>query len=151
MMREQDIERQEQRLESYLHSKGLRCTHERRQVLRQVLQYPRQFTAEQVVSDVCESQHISVATVYNTLLLLVECRMLRKLPPVAGRVAEYERQDGKGNSMRFVCTRCGREVAFKNKMIDQIVQTKPFPNFTASNFTLTVYGTCKVCRRKTEH
>ncbi len=149
MTRLQNYKQAEQKLEQYLRTKRLRCTHERRQILQQVMRYPHHFTAEQLVQDICEREHIAVATVYNTLLLLTDCHLLHKLPPQSGgRVAEYELVQGKGNVLRFVCTQCGREVNFKHNMVEQMLQDKQFPNFSMNNFTLTIYGTCKVCRRK---
>ncbi len=149
MILENEIEEAIQQLADYLKSKHLRCTQERNTVLRQVMSYSRHFTAEQLIKDVCEKKHISQATIYNTLLLLTECHIIRRLAPQANsRVVEYERIKGHANEMRFVCTRCAREVTFKHKMVEKLLMSKQFTNFNPANFVITVYGTCKTCRRK---
>lgn len=133
---------------TYLRNKGKRCTHERLVILSHICTIGRNFTAENLVKDLCESQHISNATIYNTLSMLCDAHILRILPKRQQQGSEYEISIADKNTLRYVCTRCGREVELKNKAIDHLLQDSRFSNFEMENFSLVVYGHCKTCRRK---
>lgn len=149
MTEEQQYEEAVEVMKKYLYSHRLRCTPERLQILRQICRYRNHFTAEQLEKDMQEQLHLSTATIYNTLQMLGTCGILRRLEAQPGmRFAEYEVVCGRTRSMRFVCTRCGREVTFKNKPIENILIDKRFSNFDMTSYSLNVYGTCKSCRRK---
>lgn len=133
----------------YLKEHNLRCTSERLLILKQVCAYKHRFTAEQVLKDLETSVHLSVATVYNSLNLLCECRILqRQIAQVGAKTTEFELVLTRESLMRFVCTRCGRTVEFKDKAVENILREKHFNNFQMSDFSLVAYGVCKICRRK---
>ncbi len=136
-------------LKEYIHKNGMRQTLERQIVLQYICDYNQAFTAEQIIKDVCEVEHISVATIYNTLDLLVRCGLLTRLPAHIGAAfEEYELVLLHANRLRFVCSNCGRIVEIKDKALEDIIQSKRYTNFNMTAFTLSVYGTCKICRRK---
>ncbi|MBQ9704864.1 MAG: transcriptional repressor [Paludibacteraceae bacterium] len=133
-------------LSVWLRSNGMRQTQERLMVLEQVCTYDRHFTADQLAADL-EGNHLSLGTVYNSLQLFEQCGLIHRLNPAQGsRRSEYELTFGNDHTMRFLCTRCGREASFRDKAIESILREKRFSNFSMDNFVLTVYGTCKVCR-----
>lgn len=135
-------------LVSYLHANGLRNTQERLVLLQQICSYSGRFTAEQLEADILAERHISLATVYNALTLFRKCHIIRKLTSKQdARTSEYELVYGSDNTLRFVCSRCGREIDFKSRPIETILKEKKFSNFTMNHFALMVYGTCKRCRR----
>ncbi|MCM1034146.1 MAG: transcriptional repressor [Paludibacter sp.] len=139
------------RLREYLKDNGLRCTPERLFLLKQICSYKRNFTAELLIKDMQSVVRVSTGTVYNTLDLLCACHIIRKLSlQHKVRVVEYELLRGNAHTMRFVCTNCGRMVDFKDKAIENILKGKRFSNFVMNDFSLSVYGTCKICRRKTK-
>lgn len=148
MTEKNTYQRAEAALTSYLRFQSKRCTPERLIILKHICSLGQHFTAECLTTDICESMHISNATIYNTLSLLCDAHILRILPQRQQQGAEYEITIGEKNTLRFVCTLCGREVEFKNKAIDHLLQDSKFSNFEAENFSLTVYGHCKTCRRK---
>ena len=149
MTQEQKYNEAVEILKNHLRQKHLRCTQERLVIVEQICSYKNHFTAEQLSEDLQHKLHLSTATIYNTLLLLEDCGLIRKLESQAGtRFAQYELLHERGKSMRFICTRCGREVGFKNKIIDKILFDKHFTNFNMQTYSLNVYGTCKICRRK---
>ena len=135
-------------MQIFLNSKAKRCTHERLIILKHICSLGRNFTAEDLVKDICETQHISNATIYNTLSLFCDAHILRILPRRQQQRSEYEITIAEANSLRFVCIRCGREVEFKSKAIDHLLRDSHFSNFDMENFSLAVYGHCKTCRRK---
>lgn len=133
----------------YLKEHNLRCTSERLFILKQVCSYKKTFTAEQLLHDIPDSVHLSVATVYNSLNLFCSCRILQKQSSSAGaRTTAFELVMARDSSMHFVCTRCGRKVEFRDKAIENILRERHFNNFQMSDFSLSVYGVCKICRRK---
>lgn len=140
--------RSEELLTAYLREHRMRCTQERLIILHYICGIGRHFTAESIVRDICEQEHISNATVYNNLALFCDANILRILPPRQQQRAEYEFTTGERHSLRFICTRCGREVDMKNKAIEVLLRDRHFSNFEMENFTLTVYGHCKTCRHK---
>lgn len=133
---------------SYLRTAGMRLTHERLVILKHICSLERNFTADRIVKDLCEQQHISTATIYNNLAMLCDAHILRLLPHRQQTGAQYELAIGDKHSLRYVCTQCGREVTFKNKAIEQLLLDRHFSNFEPDNFSLVVYGHCKTCRRK---
>ncbi len=136
-------------LTEYIREHHLRSTIERTTILQYICKYKTSFSAEQLIQDVCKTEHMSIATIYNTLDLLVQCRLLSKLPAHMGSPCDmYELVLLHSNQLSFFCTNCGREVAFQDKAIDDIIHGKRFSNFTMDHFSLRVYGTCKKCRRK---
>ncbi len=136
-------------LTDYIREHRLRNTIERETILKKICNYKTSFMADQLIADICPVEHISTATIYNTLELLVRCRLLSKLPAHVGSPCdEYELTLLQGNRLSFFCTNCGREVAFQDKAIDDILIHKRFSNFNMEHFSLRIYGTCKKCRRK---
>lgn len=133
----------------YLKSNNLRCTQERLTILKQVCAYKGWFTTELLQQDLPASMPISVATVYNTLNLFCECHILRRQPQAKQvKTIEYTMVLTHESTMHFICVRCGREVEFRDKAVENILHERPFNNFNMSNFSLSVYGVCKTCRKK---
>ncbi len=136
-------------LAEYIREHHLRSTIERTTILRYICKYKTSFSAEQLIQDVCQTEHLSIATIYNTLDLFVRCRLISKLPAHVGSPCDmYELVLLQGNQLSFFCTNCGREITFQDKAIDDIIRGKRFSNFNMHHFSLRVYGTCKKCRRK---
>ncbi len=136
-------------LRRYLKENNLRCTPERLAILKQVCAYKGWFTAEHLLQDLPASMPISVATAYNTLTLLCNCNILRRQPQAKQvKTIEYTMVLTHKSTMYFTCVRCGRQVEFRDKAVENILQERPFNNFNMSNFSLSVYGVCKTCRKK---
>ena len=135
-------------LNRYLHENEKRPSRVREMVLTQVFQLPQVFTAEQLVK-ACEAEHISVGTVYNSLNLFIDARILRATIRQRGKSAtEYELLVGATNKVQFICKKCGRTVEFSDQQIARSIKTHGYNNFVMQNYNLTVYGECKICRKK---
>ena len=136
-------------LDEYLATGKFRKTHERYIILRQICNFPAQFTAEQLQLLCTKELTVSRATVYNTLQLLLDASLLLSHPLYAGsKTTCYELCIKKNTRMYFQCSRCGRVVEFEDKAINNLVKNRRYSNFTPSNLSLYVFGTCKVCRRQ---
>ena len=135
-------------LNRYLHENEKRPSRVREMVLTQVFQLPQPFTAEQLVK-ACEEDHISVGTVYNSLNLFIDARLLRATVRQRGKSAtEYELLIGATNKVQFICKKCGRTVEFSDQQIARSIKAHGYNNFVMQNYNLTVYGECKICRKK---
>ncbi len=136
----------ERKLEQYIAEHRLRHTPERYTILRHACELGNPFTVEQL-TQLAEQSHISRATIYNTLSLLVSAQILwcigRK-----GAQAEYELVTGGKVRMRLKCSNCGRIADFKDIAIENLVAARKYSNFNLTHFSLYVYGTCKTCRKK---
>lgn len=141
-------EKKAAQLRDYLKINGLRVTEERLLLLKQICRYEGGFTAELLLNDVESVMRISMATIYNTLDLFYSSHIIHKLnQPHKGRSVEYQLLSGNVHTMRFICTRCGRVVDFQDRAVRNILEAKRFSNFVMSDFSLSVYGLCKICRR----
>ncbi len=135
-------------LDEYITSRKMRHTIERDLILREVCRKTTSFTAETML-EVLGEQHISRATIYNTLDLLVTCGILSKTDVQLGSgQAKYIRSGLHANKMILVCSECGREEEFKSKEIEDILRGKTYRNFTMEKYSIRVVGHCKRCKKK---
>jgi Fur family transcriptional regulator, stress-responsive regulator len=88
-----------------LHAHGLQVTAQRLAILRSVASRPHA-TADELIGDVREViGSISRQAVYDTLGVLVEKRLIRRIQP-AGSAARYEDRVG-DNHHHLICRGCG--------------------------------------------
>ena len=135
-------------LDEYIRTHNLRHTIERERLLKIIAELNKPLFSVHDLDAKRKEEHISLPTLYNSLGLFVSARILYKLERTQGVISEqYKWALDAKNSMRVICTRCGREAAFNDKALQQIVQNRKYANFIPAHFTLTVYGVCKTCRR----
>ncbi len=80
--------------------------------------------------------------------MFVSARILYRLERTQGVTSEqYKWALDAKNSMRVICTRCGREANFTDPALLRIIRERKYANFIPAHFSLYVYGTCKTCRR----
>ena len=60
---------------------------------------------------------------------------------------EYELIGSGVVRMEVICRKCGRVTEIHDKAITRLVQERKYSNFTPQQYSLFVYGECKVCRR----
>lgn len=130
----------------YLAKNNCRKTMERFAILEQVFSFKGHFTAETLHEKIGEINRISLATVYNTLDLLVSCGLVLK-HTFPGQSVQYEKICETAHH-HLVCTNCGRVTEFTDKNIKSAIMAKAFANFKVASYSLYVYGKCKRCRKK---
>lgn len=131
----------------YLEAHHLRKTPERFFILDKVQEMNDHFQAEDLYSVLeTESFHVSRATVYNTLNLLVDCSLVRRLQFTTDS-AQYEKIDGSTNHLHLVCTQCGKIKEVKDAEFTRTLSAKKFRGFQTGYFTLYFHGVCSRCRR----
>jgi len=136
------------KLNDYIESHNMRHTPEREMVLNEICDMQQPFTAEQL-TERCKPLRLTQATVYNSLKLFIVARILHSFVRETGRSAtQYELAVATRSTVMMVCTRCGRTVELRDKTaIDHIVAMRKYSNFVPENYSMRIYGHCKLCRR----
>jgi Fur family ferric uptake transcriptional regulator len=137
----------EAQFRKYLSEKGLRVTEERLAILQEVMSLHKHFEADDVHAGLRRSeQRISQATVFRTLVLLVDSGIVRKNPceRIPGR---YEHVFGHEHHDHLVCLRCGRIIEFQNGPIEKWQEkVAKQHDFRMAGHYLVIRGYCKECR-----
>ena len=137
---------EEQRLADYLISRNLRKTPERFEILRSTLECKGHFDVELLYKMLeRKGYHVSKATIYNTLEILSEAGMLRKLL-FDTHQAMYELADD--THAHLVCTQCGKIKEIKIDLSGNGIKDENIPGFSISYTSICVYGICEECLRK---
>lgn len=135
-------------LNQYIQENNLRHTIEREQLLKIMAELNEPVFTFSDLDQKRKDAHISVPTLYNSLRLFVSARILYKMQRTQGvKEEQYKWTFDAKNSLRIICTRCGREAAFTDKALLQIVTNRNYTNFVPAHFSLFVYGECKACRK----
>jgi Fur family ferric uptake transcriptional regulator len=130
----------------YLTEKKLRKTPERFAILDKVFSINDHFDIDTLYGLLeKDSYHVSRATVYNTIELLCDCGLVRR-HQFGGQTAKYEKVSI--NHLHLICSECGKIKEVKDAEFMRYINTRKFPAFTASYFTLYIYGICNACARK---
>ncbi len=138
----------QEKLVRFLHEHEKRPSKVRNIVLSLACALPQPFTAEQL-QRACETERISVGTVYNSLNTFVDAQIFRATERQRGKAAtEYELITGSSNRLQIVCKKCGRVTDITDKAITTLVQDRKYSNFNMQHFSLFIYGECRICRKK---
>lgn len=136
----------------YLKYHKHRITPERFEVLDFALNNEGHFTADELYVDMKQNNsNISRATIYNTLELLVDCRLLVKRNFGDGKTT-YESNFRRGSHDHLICTTCGEIIEFHAPEIEEIVKRVCDElGFIPSGYSFNIYGICKdedACEKK---
>ena len=135
-------------LGQYLAKKGMRVSVERQTLLQFFCSEKRCWTMAELIEE-AEKVHICRATVYNALKVLTDAEIVGiRRPGGIHQTPVYELNETGQNHIRMICTKCKRQVELKDTWIARLVSDKKYRNFIMSRFDLTVYGECKICRKK---
>lgn len=131
----------------YLLKHKHRKTPERFAILEKIYTLEGHFDAETLFGCMQNDYRVSLATVYNTLDLLLEAGLVIK-HQFDGLSAQYEKAIGSNIHNHSVCIVCGKIKEFTDKKIRKAIQSKEFANFNSTHYSLYVYGVCKKCSKK---
>ena len=148
-MRLDRVERRLRDLELACRAAGARVTHQRREVLRAVVETDSHPDAQTVLQRVREQMPtISFDTVYRTLSFLEEHGLIHRV------AATGERARFDGNHAlhhHFICTECGKIIDFESARFDAIDLPEEVGEFgTAKTQQLQVFGICRDCEMRRE-
>lgn len=143
--REQPVK---QRLAQYLESKKMRKTEERFKILDKI--YSSSAHVDVVAlhkAMLADGYQVSRATVYNTLDLLIEAGLVRRVTLGDG-VARYERITANSNHHHLICTRCGKVKEMRAVEVVGDLLSRKMRSFTPAYYTLYIYGLCSTCAKR---
>ena len=135
-------------LTNYLEQNSLRKTPERFAILEAVYDFNNHFTLEEL-SDKLNSDErfpVSRATLYNTLKLFLEMRLV--IRHRFQGATKYEACYDNDSHCHQICTVCGKVTEFKSVQITRVINSLHLRRFRKDGFTLYVYGICSTCQAK---
>lgn len=129
----------------YLRVNGHRKTSERYAILDTVYSIKGHFDIETLHDMMLNQEHfrVSRATVYNTIELLLDAKLIIKHQ--FGTSSQYERSYNMGTHHHLICTECGQVTEFQNNDLQQAVTQLPVKRFHMSHYSLYIYGVCSKC------
>ena len=130
----------------FLENKDLKLTSQRRTILRQAVGTEGHFSAEKLLDLSKKADDtISKATVYRTLALLKESKILEEQDFGDGRKV-YERSQGRKHHDHLICVKCGRIIEFENEHIEKLQDSEAKKQqFKIVYHSLKLFGFCKSC------
>jgi Fur family transcriptional regulator, ferric uptake regulator len=129
----------------YLKEHKHRKTPERYAILERIYLYEGHFNADILFNMMQAEYRVSLATVYNTLELLLECKLIIK-HQLGGQFAQYEKTFGNSTHHHLICTNCGKVKEFSDTQLRLSIQNRKFAHFQTSHYSLYMYGLCHKCK-----
>ena len=130
----------------YLDAHGMRHTPERYAILNRIMNINGHFTIEELQQLIDgDGFRVSRSTVYNTVELLIEAKMLRR-HVFEGLQVQYERITLPHTHL--ICTICGKVKEVRDPNFAAFMNARRFNAFNTDHYSLYVYGTCSTCSRK---
>ncbi|WP_262316935.1 Fur family transcriptional regulator [Lacticaseibacillus parakribbianus] len=130
-----------------LKAKGIRITPQRVAIIRFMIASVAHPTAEMIYAALApDFPHMSVATVYNNLMLLIDLGLVEEMN--IGDVATHY-DFALAPHYHAVCTNCGRIVDFVYSGMSDVENVAAGKTgFAVTGHHLEVYGLCPDCQRK---
>ena len=131
----------------FLEKKDLKLTSQRRTILGQAVTADGHFTADELLRiSKRKDKTISKATVYRTLALLKESKILEEQDFGGGKKL-YERAQGRKHHDHFVCVKCGKIIEFENDPIEKLQDAEARKHsFKVVYHSLKLFGFCRTCQ-----
>ena len=130
-----------------LRRQGLKYTPQRVVILEEVIKDRGHRECEDIYMALRQNgSHVSRATIYRTMDILVKNEFVRKMEIGDGR-ARYESKVGSPHHDHLICTLCGEIVEFVDQDIEGIQDkiAKRF-HFKLQRHIHQLFGLCKKCR-----
>lgn len=135
-------------LTNYLELSNHRKTSERYAILDAVYSINGHFTLDELGDKLSEELHfpVSRATLYNTLRLFMELRLV--IRHRFQGATKYEACYDNNSHSHQICTVCGKVTEFKSPDIDNVIANMHLKRFRKDGFSLYIYGICSACQAK---
>jgi len=131
-----------------LRSAGLRKGQARLAIIDLLAAQPCALTAPEIEEDLRERGHrVGLASVYRTLELLADMRLVGRLEVGQG-IARYEALTPDGeHHHHLVCDRCGRVIPFDDDELEETIDrlTRKV-RFEVAEHDVVLHGACRSCR-----
>ena len=135
------------RFKEALKKEGLKYTPQRTAVLEEIIKDKGHRESEEIYLALKKSaQHVSRATVYRTMDILVNNGFARKMNLGDGR-ARYESKVNSPHHDHLVCMDCGLIVEFMDQQIEDLQDKIAIQyNFQLKRHIHQLFGICKKCQ-----
>ena len=135
----------EKTFSDFLEHKDLKLTSQRRTILHQAMR-DGHFSAEKLLEfSKKEDPTVSKATVYRTLALLKQAKILEEQDFGEG-MKLYERAQGRKHHDHFICIKCGKIIEFENDTIERLQDAEGRKHrFKIVYHSLKLFGFCQNC------
>ena len=135
-------------LDKYLEVNNRRKTPERYAILEAVYDTNGHFTLEDLSEKLAEENRfpVSRATLYNTLKLFMELRLVIR-HRFQGQT-KYEACYDNNSHSHQICTVCGKVTEIKSPQIQDDIGNMHLKRFRKDGFSLYIYGICSTCQAK---
>ena len=133
-------------LDRYLESNKHRKTPERYAILRAVYAIDGHFTLDELGEMLAADYKfpVSRATLYNTLNLFMELRLVTRHRFQGATM--YEACYDSGDHCHQICTVCGRVTEVRVPEVADAIAQMHLKRFRKDGFTLYIYGICSTCQ-----
>ena len=133
----------------FLKLRGLSLTKERREILEVALGMPRHFSVDDLYFAMRQAgQRPSKATLYRTVQLLAESRILRE-SALSGRQASYEIEESGQYHVHMICEHCGKMSELSGPTIEKFVRDiSGEEHFLPLGAQIKLTGVCDACIRE---
>lgn len=135
-------------LTSYLELNKYRKTPERFTILDAVYSTSGHFTLDELNEKLVTEYNfpVSRATLYNTLKLFLELRLV--IRHRLQSTTKYEACYDNNSHSHQVCTMCGKVTEIKSPQVIDSINKMHTKRFRKDGFTLYIYGICSTCQAK---
>lgn len=133
----------------FLQTRSLKSTDQRDLIVQEIFSAPhRHFSAEELLATVRKKDPtISRATVYRTLSLLLESKMLEELDIGKGH-KYFEPMFGVSHHDHLICLKCEKIIEFKSPQVEKMQgQIAADHAFSMVYHTHKIFGFCKNCAK----
>jgi Fur family ferric uptake transcriptional regulator len=142
------MKRAEKFFVQYLRDNNLKVTKERLMLLEELFGSSGHLDADSLLFQLrSQGKHVSRATIYRTLDLLVQCGLARK-SRLGREHYVYEKVTPGKRHDHMVCTGCGRIIEFYDTDLDERQRQVCLEHsFRPSFYSLQIQGLCQECQR----
>ena len=138
-----------QRFTEFLDIKKLRKTPERFKILETIYSRSAFFDADTIKKSLQDEFPVSLATIYNTLELLLQCNLIIR-HTFDLRVVKYEKTPVGASRYYRICMQCHNYKEFTDLKLKKAISSREFTAFKTMHHSLYFYGICKKCEQKNE-
>jgi Fur family transcriptional regulator, ferric uptake regulator len=141
----------------YLKQLGYRKTLGRYDILKEIYFMDSHFEVEELYLNLKKKNyHISRATIYNTVELLLQCGLIVK-HSFGNKAGSYEKAYGENKHDHLICLNCNDAIEFEEVLINEIINKIGAQyKHQISHYSFTLYGNpivdkegrCSYCKKE---